>query len=74
MTAPAATRGGRDGLGADEVRPGWAVKIDGDRRRRVPLRLELLDRVDRGGRRIADRGRDLPGQLRPHVTGGVEPG
>src|ERR1700730_4337699 len=74
MTAAAATRGRRKGLGADEVRPGWAVKIDRDRRGRVLLRFELLDRVDGGGRGIADGGRDLPSELRPHVTGRVQPG
>src|SRR5438132_7607476 len=71
-TAPAAKRGGRSGLAADEVRPGRAVDVDRHGRGRVLPRFQLLHRIDGGGRRIADSRRDLPGQLRPNVAGGVD--
>src|SRR5437899_2816876 len=71
-TAPAAKRGGRSGLAADEVRPGRAVDVDRHGRGLVLLRFELLHRIDGRGRRIADSRRDLPGQLRPNVARGVD--
>src|SRR5256884_4301695 len=71
-TAPAAKRGGRFGLAADEVRPGRAVDVDRHGRGLVLLRFQLLHRIDGGGRRIADSRRDLSGQLRPNVAGGVD--
>src|SRR5256885_16719837 len=66
MTAPAANRGGRAGLAADEVRPGGAVQIDGHRRGRVLLRLELLDGIDGGGGPVPAGGPGLPRQLPSH--------
>src|SRR5437899_11290536 len=71
-TAPAAKRGGRSGLAADEVRPGRAVDVDRHGRGLVLLRFQLLHRIDGGGRRIADSRRDLSGQLRPNVARGVD--
>src|SRR2546421_7588229 len=61
-------------LTADEVGARWTVEVNGDGGRLVFLCLELLDGVDGRGRGIADRGGDLPRQLRPHVAGCVEPG
>src|SRR5690348_9859763 len=71
-TAAVASRGRRTGLAADEVWPGRSVEIDRNRRGRVLLRLELLDRVDGRGGRIADRGRDLARQLRTDVARGID--
>src|SRR6266567_6604975 len=71
-TAPAAKRGGRSGLAADEVRPRRAVEVDRHGRWLVLLRFQLLHRIDGGGGGVADSRRDLAGQLRPNVAGGVD--
>src|SRR5437660_1429470 len=73
-TGPRARGDRRAALAADEVWTGRPVEVDRNRRGRVLLRLELLDRVDDRGGGVADRGCDLARQLRTDVARRIQAG